>query len=354
MSAVDWLVVDTGLRPAHEHMALDMAFMAACGAGEIANCFRFLRFEPSALVGFHQSPEQELNLAYCMEHGIAVQRRLTGGGAIIFDPLQLGWELVCRRSALPAGDMSAMARIICEAAARGLSHLGIDAQFRPRNDIEVEGRKISGTGGIMDGEVVLFQGTVLMDLDIATMLRVLRVPVEKLDAHAIASVSERVTSLRHLLGEAPARAAVEGALLQGFTEHLGLCFARAPLPRAVAERLPAALAEVTAPEWLGMQGRGREWMPQKSAVLRAPGGTLRAEILLDQFGNRLRQVHFSGDYFVQPRRAVVDLEAALRNTHMDDLRAVVQAFFAGREWDGFGLLPENFADVVQRAAEAQS
>jgi len=45
-----------------------------------------------------------------------------------------------------------------EAAALGLRHLGVRAYFRPRNDIEIEGRKISGTGGTELSGAILFQG----------------------------------------------------------------------------------------------------------------------------------------------------------------------------------------------------
>jgi Lipoate-protein ligase A len=291
-----WLVVDTGLRPADENMALDKALLQAMGDQAIPNIFRFLRFEESALVGYHQSPDQELNLDFCREEGIAVQRRLTGGGALIFDPTQIGWELVCHRDALPKGDMAAVSRQICLAAAAGLAKLGVNARFRPRNDIEVEGKKISGTGGIMDGDVLLFQGTVLVDLDIPRMLRVLRVPVEKLDAHAIATVADRVTSLRALLGEAPELSMVQEALLEGFRLHLGLSFETGEMPKPVMALLPGMLTEIRDPEWLGVNNRAREGMPLRKASLRAPGGTLQAEILWDSFGNRVRQVHFSGDY----------------------------------------------------------
>ncbi|MFA7496390.1 MAG: lipoate--protein ligase family protein [Acidithiobacillus sp.] len=347
----EWLVVDTGLRPADENMALDKALLQAAAEHAIPNLFRFLRFEESALVGYHQSPAQELNLEFCREQGIAVQRRLTGGGALIFDPTQIGWELVCQRDALPRGDMADLSRQICLAAAAGLSTLGISARFRPRNDIEVEGKKISGTGGIMDGSVLLFQGTVLVDLDIPRMLRVLRVPIEKLDAHAISSVAERVTSLKALLGEAPALQKVQKALLEGFRQHLGLSFTEADLPAAVQDLLPEMLTEIRDPEWLNVNNRDLRDMPFRKAMLRAPGGTLQADLLWDSFGNRVRQVQFSGDYFIQPRRAIVDMEAALRNVHLDEVDGIILQVFITQSIDGFGLQPEHFASVLRMAAQ---
>jgi len=65
-----------------------------------------------------------------------------------------------------------------EAASLGLRHLGIRAYFRPRNDIEIQGRKISGTGGTELSRAILFQGTLLVDFDVDEMLRALRIPTE--------------------------------------------------------------------------------------------------------------------------------------------------------------------------------
>jgi lipoate-protein ligase A len=344
-----WSVVDTGLRSADENMALDLALMAALAAGECGPTFRFLHFTDCALLGHHQSPQQELDLDFCVREGVQVQRRLTGGGAIIFDPSHLGWELVCQRSDLPAGDMSLLAREICEAAALGLRSMGIDARFRPRNDIEVDGRKISGTGGIIDGQVVLFQGTVLIDLDIPRMLQVLRVPAEKLDAHAIQSVAERVTSLRTLLGRSPAKDEVKRALLEGFQQYFGWELRDAPLPAAVSAHLEESLAVVRDPDWLRLQDRPSSEQPLLQAVHRSSGGTLRSSLLWDERGRRIRQITFSGDFFLQPRRALVDLEAALRNSHIEDLPNIVERWYADTPVDASGLLPQDFVTVVREA-----
>ena len=120
---------------------------------------------------------------------------------------------------------SEVARAICEAAATGLSHLGIDARFRPRNDIEVNGRKISGTGGFYDGDTLIYQGTVLVDLDPAAMLGALRVPRAKVAKRGLDSAAQRVVTLRELLGSVrPAMDEVQEALLSGFRERLGLRF----------------------------------------------------------------------------------------------------------------------------------
>ena len=75
-------VLDTGLRRAAENMALNRALLESHQAGTSPHTLRFLRFTPSALLGFHQDVEQELRTDHCAEQGIDIQRRITGGGAI--------------------------------------------------------------------------------------------------------------------------------------------------------------------------------------------------------------------------------------------------------------------------------
>ena len=95
-----------------------------------------------------------------------------------------------------------MTRRICEAAALGLQKLGVPAHYRPRNDIEVDGRKISGTGGFFDGNLIFYQGTLLIDFDPAKMLACLNVPAEKLAKRAINSAAQRIITMREVMGDA--------------------------------------------------------------------------------------------------------------------------------------------------------
>ncbi len=175
-------VIDTGVRPCRAQMAFDQALIEGHRAGTTPDTIRFLTFPPSVLVGRHQAISQELNLPACHAAGVGIGRRVTGGGALYLDEGQFGWEIVASRSALGLTDLGQVARAFCEAAADGLSRLGIAARYRPRNDIEVDGRKISGTGGFFDGDTIFYQGTVLVDMDGARMASLLNIPAAKLPA----------------------------------------------------------------------------------------------------------------------------------------------------------------------------
>ena len=106
------------------------------------------------------------------------------------------------RATLGLTDLAEVTRRICEAAALGLQKLGVPARYRPRNDIEVDGRKISGTGGFFDGNLIFYQGTLLIDFDPAKMLACLNVPAEKLAKRGIDSAAQRIITMREVMGDA--------------------------------------------------------------------------------------------------------------------------------------------------------
>jgi len=344
-----WRVIDTGLRPAAQNIALNRALLEARQAEEIPSTLRFLRFTPSALLGYHQSADQEFNLEYCREHGITVQRRITGGGAIYFDETQIGWELYLHKRDLGTGDMQQISRRICHAAATAISALGVDARFRPRNDIEVDGRKISGTGGAFDGDALMFQGTLLIEFDVEKMLRVLRIPAEKLSDKAIASARERVANLKDLLGRRPDPAVIRGNMIEAFESEFGVEFGDGDLTLSEQQRYEVALREIDHPDWVGLVNRPVADMPILEAAQKFPGGLLRAAVTFDVQTRTLRQVWFTGDLFVNPRRTVADLEAALRDLPLDRLQQRVESFFAGRAVDMLTLTPADFVAVVRLA-----
>ncbi|NOT16930.1 MAG: lipoate--protein ligase family protein [Sulfuriferula sp.] len=346
-----WRLLDTGTQAAAQNIALNRALLDARQAQQSPNTLRFLGFEPCALLGFHQSAAQELNLDYCAEHGVAIQRRITGGGAIYFDTTQLGWELYLDKQTLGTADMTAISRRICTAVARGISSLGVNAEFRPRNDIEVDGRKISGTGGAFDGDALMYQGTLLIAFDVEKMLRVLNIPAEKLSDKAISSARERVTNLETLLGRIPERSEVIAAIQAAIAHEFNVSFAVGELNTVEQALYQTALAEIDHPEWVGMIDLPASDRPTLTAVQKFTGGLLRVNVAYDQVKQRVKQVWFSGDVFISPRRTLIDLEAALRDSHVDNLDGIVRDFFASRQVDMLTLTPADILGLIKMAIQ---
>lgn len=342
-----WRVIDTGLRPAAQNIALNRALLEARCAEEIPSTLRFLRFAPSALLGCRQSAEQEIDRDYCRDNGITLQRRITGGSALYVDEAQLGWELYLHQRDVATSDMLAVARRICHAAATAVSALGIDARYRPRDDIEVDGRKISSSGGASDGDALLFQGMLLLESDTGKALRVLRA----ISGQTIASARERVASLKELLGRRPDLLLIKRNLIAVFESEFNVEFQEGDLTLTENARYRKALAEIDTPDWIDLVRRPACEAPLFESAQQFAGGMLRASLMYDRLTHRIKQIGFSGDFRIDPRRVVPDLEAALRDTSVERLEHNVRVFFSGRDVDMRELTPEDFIAVVRLAVK---
>ncbi|MCF8033657.1 MAG: DUF116 domain-containing protein [Desulfarculaceae bacterium] len=346
-------LLDPGPLSAAENMALDEVLTRRAGAGLSPPTLRYLVFQPdAALVGYHQQMERELRLDYCREQGIDVGRRLTGGGAILFQGSALGWELVAPWGQPPFnGGFNPVLERICRAAALGLSHLGIEAEFRPRNDIEVRGRKISGTGGMVLEGGAMFQGTVLVHNEIERFLRALRVPVEKLKRREIESLMERVAFLEELLERPADQAEVKRALADGFAQALGLELEPGGLSHQEREELAQRLPYFQSEAWLRQSSTPSGQPAWLCSYLQGEGGSLRVHLWLDRRGARVQKALISGDFFSRPQRLVADLEAALMGARAEpgELRQVVEDFLGASQGELVGLSAGEVAQAVASA-----
>ena len=350
-----WRLLDTGFLSAAENMALDQVLLESRAAGESPNTLRFLQFAaPSVLVGCHQQLDQEVRLEFCRERGLEVNRRITGGGAILFEPCHIGWEIVASREdrrfqATPAALSERFACVFCAALGK---HFGVEASFRPRNDIEVRGRKIAGTGGVTEGAAFLFQGTLLVDLDVQTMLQALRVPMEKLDAHEIDSLRERVTTMRAELGYMPEAPAIKEAVARAFAAEFGVEWTRSPLAAGERERLRRTLPVFQSESWIGRR-TGSSLRRTLKAIHRGRGGAIHLLLDADAARGRIRSATLRGDFFASPARVVYDLESRFKDApaRMDAVEKILAEFFQGAASPFVSLGADDFACVFRKALE---
>ena len=342
----EWRLLDTPPLTAADNMALDEVLLELKSQGRTPDTIRFLQFKPRCvLVGFHQSVQEEIRVDYCREHGIDINRRNTGGGAVFFDENQLGWEVICDKSFFKVKLPNArLFRTLCLPVISALGLLGLKADFRPRNDIEINGRKISGTGGTESGEAFLFQGTMLVDFDADTMLRSLRIPVEKLKAKEIDSVKDRVTCLRWELGSTPGLERIKDVVRRGFEQCLGIRLAPAGLTAEEEALFRSRRPHYRSAEWVDQvrpRLRRRETL---QAAYKSGAGLVRLTLVVDGRQKRVRDLYITGDFFSYPHRALYDLEAALRGAPLDreSLRGTIRRFLADRQFCIPGMPFEDF------------
>ncbi len=236
--------------------------------------FYLWRNAPSVIIGLNQNAYSEVNLAYLEERGIRLARRVTGGGAVYHDLQNLNYTFVGR-------DVSP--RPMVEA----LRRLGVPAELTGRNDIYVDGRKVSGYARRVQNDRQIVHGTLMYDVDLDTLIRVLDVPGSKLEAKGIASVRSRVGNLKEYLPQFPTLDAFQAALQEVLAGEDG------PLPfedwrRAEVQRI----SDEKFSTWDWIYGRSRQADIVRSARLAC--GTVEARLSLDR--GVLTELSFGGDF----------------------------------------------------------
>jgi len=203
-------------------MALDEAILRLNATGRSPSTLRFWTWSPSAVsIGFFQSISKEVDLAAAERHGVQVVRRITGGGAVFHDSDgELTYSFVCREGDVP-DDIIESYRVICGGLVLGFRRMGISAEFRPVNDVQVNGRKISGSAQTRRDGSILQHGTILVSPDVRLMFEVLKVGGTKISDKSIASVYERVTTVERETGKKPGMDEVMEQMVEGFGEALG-------------------------------------------------------------------------------------------------------------------------------------
>jgi lipoate-protein ligase A len=295
-----------------------------------------------------------VRLDYCRTQGIEINRRLTGGGALYWGRKELGWEIyISKNDPRIPQRIEDLYRRMGEAASLGLRHLGVRAHFRPRNDIEIQGRKISGTGGTELSGAILFQGTVLVDFDVDEMLRALRIPTEKLQDKEIESVKERVTCLKWELGRTPLIQTIKASLTKGFEDTFGVKFENKPLTIEEQNLLKTKLSHFSSPDYIF---KIRDSLPRRktlSSILKAPGGLIRISIAMDSKTQVINQILITGDFFAYPKRAIFDLESLLKNSKASPstIREIIRSFFADKKPQIPGVGEGHVIQAVEEALQ---
>ena len=130
---------------------------------------------PYVSIGFHQDTELELDLSYCEREGLPIVRREVGGGVVYLDSDQLFVQWIMDPRSLPRR-VDQRFKLFAQPLIDTYHELGVDARFRPVNDIHVDGKKIGGTGAGHVGNAEVLVGNFLFDFNSDRMARIVRAP----------------------------------------------------------------------------------------------------------------------------------------------------------------------------------
>src|SRR5690554_4111075 len=133
---------------------------------------------PAVIVGRNQNTVEEINLKVIKEKKIDVVRRISGGGAVYHDLGNINFTFIT--SAL--GNSEDLFRRFTEPVIAALREMGVPAVFSGRNDIVVNGKKISGNAQAYYQRRMYHHGTLLFDTDLDTVAAVLNVASDKISS----------------------------------------------------------------------------------------------------------------------------------------------------------------------------
>jgi lipoate-protein ligase A len=302
--------------------------------------------------------ENEIRVGYCLENGITINRRPTGGGAIIMGADQLGVALTIpgrgddslRLAA--QGDAYSRARELMSDFSNGLvcglKQLGVEARFRRKNDIEVNGKKLVGLGVYRaPSGGLLFHASMLVDLDIALMLRVLNTPFEKLSDKEIDTVAARITTVRKETQSKITIDAVRRVIADGFVSAFNVNL----VPSGLSSSEYADIGQLEREKYLR-----DDWIYQTTAVpdsngsakVKTPAGLI--DISVTTAGGTIKAVFIGGDFFAA-ENAVADLEASLRwhTSQPENVAATIEKIFQSRGSEFNRIRPKFMIEAVTKA-----
>jgi lipoate-protein ligase A len=257
---------------------------------------------PAIIIGRNQNTIEEIDPDVVAERGIRVVRRVSGGGAVYHDLGNLNFSFMTRDVRGRFNRYDRFNGPVVEV----LRGLGVPAEIGGRNDILVEGRKISGNAQFATPDRMFSHGTLLLDSNLDDVTAALRPKPGKVESKGVKSIRSRVANIREYLG-APMTV---DELRERILERIFGTRDRSRIPTLALDASDWDAAR----ELLASKYGTWDWnfgQNPPSNVQRArrfPAGEIDARLDVQQ--GRIAQVRIFGDFM--GRRDVHDIEEQLR------------------------------------------
>ncbi len=293
--------------------------------------------EHAIIIGKHQNTLEEINQQYVQEHGIDVTRRLSGGGAVYHDINNLNFSFITQNKPENVQNFRKFTEPVVEA----LREMGVPAESGGRNDILVDGRKVSGNAQYISSKRMVSHGTLLLNTDLTVLSHALNPKPAKFESKGIKSVRSRVANIREFLN-------ADMDILD-FRQRILRHLLRAE------DGIPQY--HLTAADWEGVHKLSAEryqtweWNYGQSPkfnvqrVQRFGGGEIDARIEVEK--GLIQGARFYGDFF--SGRELSELEGALMGVRYDEdaVRAKIEELPISEFF--FGVTGEEFLQLLFHA-----
>ena len=248
--------------------------------------FRLWRNSPCVVIGKNQNALAEIDIDYVKQNGIAVVRRLTGGGAVFHDLGNVNFSFF--DTYRPEEGTSDMFRRFTAPILAALQNLGIDARLEGRNDLTIDGRKFSGNALCVAKDRVLQHGTLLFATNMNKLAGALKNRSIKYSDKAVKSNISRVTNISsHLDREMTCEEFMD--FLAG---HIGKDYPRYRYTAADLAAIDTLMREKYATDGWNFAASPRYTF---SSSAKLPCGVV--EITFDVAGGLIHRLSITGDFF---------------------------------------------------------
>ncbi len=348
-----WRQLDSGHKTSAGNIAFSQVLLTQ-QQGIYGGTLRFFQFQKKCiLLGYYQSFEQEIREQYCLEQGIEMNRRLTGGEAVYLDDSAICWELAVGKDQWNVASETLIA-MVNQAVVQGLHMLGVSAVYHPDSGIHVSGRRIAWSGGTESDECFLFQGIIQIQLDVTAMLRSLRIPTEKLINKEVLAFSDRVTCFEGLQKSDVQDKDIKLSLVKGFSQVFKVVFEKQEIQQGLYQSVVDCVSVFSSNDWI-MGKKTKSFIQQErqlQGIVKAKKHTLYVSLCVDENNERITIAQFCGDFDAYPQDIIQNLEVGLQNTAIDSnsIETVVNKYINANKTYITRLTAEDFVKVILEAA----
>lgn len=271
--------------------------------------------DPAVIIGKNQNTAEEINAQFIKDNNIKVARRVSGGGAVYHDEGNLNFTFIISVDDPGKVNYKKYVQPIVDA----LASMGIEAELSGRNDILVDGLKISGNAQRLANGKLMHHGTIMFDLDVENMVNALNVAPDKIISKGVKSVRSRVTNIKEHLPE--------GTQLQEFWDQLQFYLSN----QGQDEEIVLTDEDIMKIEYEAINRFSTwDWIYGESPVFdlqsekRFPWGNIN--IKMNVASGKIESIRFEGDYLGLSDVAEIERRLIGVRFNIDDVTQVLREF----------------------------
>lgn len=262
---------------------------------------------PSIIIGRNQNTIEEIHTGYVEDNNIIVVRRMSGGGAVYHDLGNLNYSFITKDEGNSLQDnFKKFTKPVIDA----LRKLGANADLMGRNDIEIDGRKVSGTAQYSTGGRMYTHGTLMLNSDLDNVSKALKPKKEKIESKGVKSVRARVGNISEFINQSMTVEEFRQFILKSVFEAEGTEIKEYVLTEEDWKQIEE-LSKSKYQTWEWNYGKSPKFDIQNSH--RFPVGTIDVRLNVEK--GIIQDVKIFGDFFGWGE--VADIEVKLKGTRYD-------------------------------------